>query len=130
MEPGLLHNALAQIISGMLCLVALTIFHSGVNIAGETYALQCFANGTNDVREFQWLDEQGSPVTGRESGMISSSNSNGSQLQLSPLHQSHGGTYTCSVIIAGTVRSESTSLSVNGMYSLANKSTRNYKFCK
>ena len=114
-EPWFLCNA---IISGMVCLVTLTISHSGVDIAGESYILQCLVNGTSNVREFQWLDERGSPVAGEEQ-IISSPKSSGSQLQFSPLHQSHGGTYTCSVTIAGTIRSESTSLSVNGKYSLS-----------
>ena len=89
-----------------------------MDIAGETSILYCFVNGTSEVGVFQWLDEQGSPVTGRGSEISSSSISSGSQLKFSPLRQSHGGTYTCNVTVAGIVRSKSTILSVNGKYSV------------
>ena len=89
--------------------VTITITHSGVNTAGDTYTLECYVNGTKSTI-IQWLDEQGTPVFSDGSRAITNSTP-GSFLHFSPLQQSHEGIYTCS---AGAAVSQSANLSVNG----------------
>ena len=90
----------------------MTTTTSGNNTAGETYSLECSVNGGHSA-QFQWFNESETDVTGQESTAFTSSPSS-SILEFSPLHQSHGGTYTCSVNVSGTVVSKSVELSVKG----------------
>ena len=91
--------------------MTVTIIHSGVNTAGESYTLECYVNGKNDSTIIQWFDEQGSPVVSDGSRAITNSTASGSYLHFSPLQQSHEGIYTCS---AGAAVSKPANLSVNG----------------
>ena len=90
----------------------MTVTTSGNNTAGETYSLECSVNGGHSA-QFQWFNESEIDVTGQESTVFTSSRSS-NVLEFSPLHQSHGGTYTCSANVSGIVVSKSVELSVKG----------------
>ena len=91
----------------------MTVTTSGNNTGGETYSLECSVNGGHSA-QFQWFNESETDVTGQESTVITSSPSS-SILEFSPLHQSHGGTYTCSANVSGTIVSKSVELSAKGI---------------
>ena len=86
---------------------------SGLNIAGETYSLECSVNGFEAI--FQWTDEGGVQLTSQDYRRISTTTPFSSQLQFSPLHQTHGGNYTCTANVSGTMESQSTVVHVRGM---------------
>ena len=95
-------------------LVSVTITTSGSTTAGENFILNCSVNGSSAT--FQWLERTETPVTNGNSRTITTSSSS-SQLHFTPLHESHGGTYTCNTTIAKITESKSVVLSVNGIVS-------------
>jgi hypothetical protein len=99
--------------------VTLVVTHNGMNTAGEVYILECYVNGTNSSMSFQWLDSHGTAVINNHSVAITKSALQ-SQLQFSPLRQSHTGTYACTAIASsgGSTESKSTHVKVNGMFFL------------
>ena len=92
----------------------MTVTTSGNNTAGETFSLQCSVNGGHSA-QFQWFNESEIDITGQDSTIITSSHSSSNILEFSPLHQLHGGTYTCSANVSGTVVLKSVELSVKGI---------------
>ena len=95
--------------------VTTEIVHLGGNTAGEGHLLGCFVTGTDSFVTYQWLDNHGTPVINDDSIIIYTFPTF-SALGFSPLHQSHGGTYTCSATIDGSTESKSANLNVDGMY--------------
>ena len=92
--------------------VTVAITPSGVNTAGENYSLECTINGF--AATFQWIDEKGVLIVSQGSRRIVSVSPSSSQLQLAPLHQTHGGNYTCTANVSGTMESKSIAVHVRG----------------
>ena len=87
---------------------------SGLNTAGENYSLECSVNGFEAT--LQWTDERGVPLASQDYRQINTTSPSSSQLQFSPLHQTHGGNYTCTANVSGTMESQSIVVHVRGMY--------------
>ena len=103
----------------ILVSINVEITTSGSPSAGETFSLECSISGTSDDATFQWL--RGSPdnrtqLTSGGSRTINSTSSV-SQLQFSPLRASHGGLYTCQVMVGNAAVEETTTVEVNREYS-------------
>ena len=86
-------------------------------IAGEDYALECYAAGS--VVAFNWLGPPDgmTPIIIVNGSLYVQSNSSTSWLHFSPIQQSHNGLYSCvSVSDEGRSRllSEPIEISVNG----------------
>ena len=74
--------------------------------------MECSVNGSEAT--FQWFDSLGNVITSGGSKIVTTSSSV-SQLRFSPLHQSHGGNYTCKASISGVIDSKFAVLSVIGI---------------
>ena len=74
--------------------------------------MECSANGADAT--FQWFDGLGNVITSGGSKIVTTSSSV-SQLQFFPLHQSHGGNYTCKASISGVIDSKFAVFSVKGI---------------
>ena len=103
---------------GFFLLVKVNITTSGSPSAGETFSLECSISGTSDDATYQWL--RGSPdnriqISSDRSRTINSTSSV-SQLQFSPLRASHGGLYTCQVMVGGVAVEETIIVQVNRKY--------------
>ena len=94
--------------------VTVKVAHYGRNTAGERHIIRCYVPGVNNFIDFQWLDNHGTPVINNDS-IIIRNRGRLSILRFFPLHQSHGGTYTCSATIDGSTESKLTHFNVNGI---------------
>ena len=88
----------------------------GSPIAGESYTLECSAGGA--MTTFEWLgppDGRTQVVNSSSIIIISDNYSSTSQLQFSPLQQSHSGSYLCRALTdADTLSSEPVEINVTG----------------
>ena len=100
------------IINCSLHTVSVTITRSGSTTAGEAFTMECSANGADAT--FQWFDGLGNVITSGGSKIVTTSSSV-SQLRFFPLHQSHGGNYTCKASISGVIDSKFAVFSVKGI---------------
>ena len=95
----------------------LTITHSGLNLAGENFTLECSVSGTSVLAAFQWSDGRGDLDNNADKRDITiSATATASILHFTPLQLSHRGTYTCNVVIDGATESKSVNVSVNGVF--------------
>ena len=92
----------------------LSVTHSGVNLTGENFTLECSVSGTNVLAAFQWSNGRGDLDNNARDITISAADTT-SNLHFAPLQQRHEGTYTCNVIIGGEMESKSINITVNGM---------------
>ena len=81
--------------------IGVMITTSGTATAGQNYSLECSVTGTTDPATYQWLDSNGTQLTGS------------SQLEFSPLLTSDAGTYTCRATVGSVVVEGSNTLEVN-----------------
>ena len=88
---------------------------SDAPIAGESYTLECSADGSEGT--FQWLGppDGRTPLDDNSSSVNIVSTATMSQLQFRPLGQSDSGSYSCSAAVGGlALTSEPVVIRVNG----------------